>query len=168
LTDLDPKTNDDIVRVGFSKLAAHKLSYGTLGVMTATCRRDEDMWKNWTPDNICQKINDLHPYLKRKDVRLTHSDYSKLITDDREPALLYLDPPYFEQGTNCYQHSFRYDDHIRLSELLKNTSHDWVLSYDDNPTIHKLYEGWSNVSKVRAKYSVAGHKAETELLISSL
>lgn len=164
LSDPVPSSDDDVVRIGFSKLALQKTSFGALGVMAAS-PRDPEGTGHWSPANICHVIDDLHPHFQR--AKLTQGDYSDVITDESGPALLYLDPPYFAQGPQCYRHSFRYEDHVRLCELLKRTSHDWVLSYDDHPSIRELYEGWSKIETIPAKYSIRGHRTTNELLISS-
>jgi DNA adenine methylase len=157
-------SDDDIVDIGFAKLACHRTSYSGLGVMSGGPRgTDETLAKMWSPDYICEQTDKLHPHFQR--VRLTQGDYSDLILDETQKSLLYMDPPYYQAGPECYKHSFRYTDHVRLSELLRKTTHDWLLSYDDHPAIRSMYEGWADVATVEAPYTIA-RKKTTELLIS--
>jgi DNA adenine methylase len=159
-------TMAEMIFLGFAKLAVHKMSFSALGVKSSS-RPQECIDKKWSPVSLCRKIDHFHDALTRKDVRITNGDYSDLISDVSVPAMLYLDPPYVDQGAQCYQHSFRYEDHLRLSELLKNTNHKWVMSYDDHELIHELYRGWTHIDTVPAPYSINGRVSKNELLISS-
>lgn len=61
--------------------------------------------------------------------------------DDKKNLLLYLDPPYVEQGEGLYNVFYRRDDHLKLSKFLqKNSTCNWLVSYDDHPLIHKIYK----------------------------
>ena len=60
---------------------------------------------------------------------------------DKENLLLYLDPPYVEQGEGLYNVYYKTEDHIKLSKFLqKKATANWLVSYDDNPLIHKIYK----------------------------
>ena len=60
---------------------------------------------------------------------------------DKQNLLLYLDPPYVEQGEGLYNIFFKKEDHIKLSKFLqKKSSCNWLVSYDDHPLIHKIYK----------------------------
>jgi DNA adenine methylase len=57
-------------------------------------------------------------------------------------TLLYLDPPYFEQGQSLYENHYQPEDHIRLAgEFKKNLRRNWIISYDNHPQIRKAYRG---------------------------
>lgn len=56
-------------------------------------------------------------------------------------TLLYIDPPYVEQGEGLYNKFYSENDHINLARFLqKETPYNWLVSYDDNPTIHRIYK----------------------------
>lgn len=87
-------------------------------------------------------------------------------------SFLYLDPPYMsiDRLYNIkYSIPARFN-HFRLANILNNRE-QWVLSYDDHPVIHKLYNR-HNIYKINLKYGVTiNNKKEakegTELLIVS-
>lgn len=55
-------------------------------------------------------------------------------------TLIYLDPPYFEKGSQLYLNSYRKSDHSRISKIIQNNiQHKWILSYDGVPEILDLY-----------------------------
>jgi len=87
-----------------------------------------------------------------------------LLIDSPAPNLIYLDPPYFDKGGVCYQHSFTQEHHERLAKKLRSTFHHWVLSYDDCPAIRDLYN-WARIKVVAATYSMS-RKTVGELIIT--
>jgi len=66
---------------------------------------------------------------------------------DSPATFFYLDPPYMitttAKGRGYYQHTMTLDDHSRLREALGKIKGRWLLSYDDDPLIRKLYEGFT-------------------------
>lgn len=70
--------------------------------------------------------------------------------DDAPGAAIYLDPPYFDEGS-AYEHAFGsgggifgVDDHQRLAEAARRFKHTRiVISYYENPRINELYPGWT-------------------------
>lgn len=60
---------------------------------------------------------------------------------DKQNLLLYLDPPYVEQGEGLYNVFYKMKDHLKLSKFLqKKATVNWLVSYDDHPLIHKIYK----------------------------
>jgi DNA adenine methylase len=86
-----------------------------------------------------------------------------LLLDER-PAVIFLDPPYYSVGNKLYQHSLSHGDHVRLSELLRQSDHAWVLSYNDCPEIRALYS-YARIECIDTTYSTVKRRA-SELLIS--
>jgi len=86
-----------------------------------------------------------HEMFKGRDIRIWNLDFRECLkkvnkmTPKTLELFIYLDPPYVEQGAG-YAHNFNEQDHRDLAEILMNTKHDWVLSYDDCPLVRELYE----------------------------
>lgn len=59
-------------------------------------------------------------------------------TYDRENALFYCDPPYFETE-KYYRARFQESDHKRLADALHNIKGRFLLSYNDCPQVRELY-----------------------------
>jgi DNA adenine methylase len=58
---------------------------------------------------------------------------------DREGVVMYLDPPYPDNGCN-YLHNMRdWADHKRLAEWLHSAKARWILSSYDTPEVHALF-----------------------------
>lgn len=56
-------------------------------------------------------------------------------------TLVYLDPPYFDKGPDLYYNFYKHDDHAGVAAAVHSLHHlHWIVSYDDLPAIHALYE----------------------------
>lgn len=59
---------------------------------------------------------------------------------DRENVLVYIDPPYVSAGNRLYLNLYSDDDHKKLADfLLEQVNLRWVVTYDDDAFIRKLY-----------------------------
>lgn len=75
-------------------------------------------------------------------VIIENQDFQHILkTYDREDALFYLDPPYYETE-KYYANKFLPGDHIRLKEALGNIKGKFLLSYNDCDYIRELYKGY--------------------------
>ncbi|HJV19591.1 MAG TPA: DNA adenine methylase [Sediminibacterium sp.] len=55
-------------------------------------------------------------------------------------TLVYLDPPYYEKGSELYLNAYHKSDHARIANTIQESiTHKWVLSYDGVPDILSLY-----------------------------
>jgi len=80
---------------------------------------------------------------------IENKDFESLIkTYDRDRALFYLDPPYYE-AEKYYDVGFREQDHIRLKEALDNLKGKFILSYNDSDYIRKLYADYKIIETER-------------------
>lgn len=71
--------------------------------------------------------------------------------DGHDDATIYLDPPYYQKGKDCYiEGEF---DHDAMAERLRRSPDGrWILSYDDIPEVRSLYDGFT-MSTPRLRYS---------------
>src|SRR5260370_25683779 len=168
--DTMPIDREEVVNLGFKKLAVHQTPYSGLGTMGGALggyppRSNYKIDDRWSPANMQGKIDAIRDQLSKVEVRFTNQDFAELITDTNKDALIYLDPPYYVKGNALYQHGFTDDDHLRLAGLLKITKHRWVLSYDACPEVRALYH-WAQIMPVSVNYSITGARSAHELLIS--
>lgn len=162
-TNPTPKTRRDKVELAVRKLVLQRSSFSGLGEMSVGHPRRNKPF--WSIDLMCRRITEIHEMFVTKRVTITNEDFERSITDTTSKALLFLDPPYVEQ--KLYRHSFTSIDHERLCMLLKQTRHDWLLTYDDCDLVHDLYD-WATIVTVKAIYSIAtlgARTLKTELMI---
>ena len=81
--------------------------------------------------------------------------------------LVYLDPPYFNQGKYLYLNYYSSDDHKFLSEYLSQTTNfRWVLSYDNVAEIRDFYKCF-DLYEFQLNYTAQRIKYGSELLTHS-
>lgn len=87
--------------------------------------------------NISASFPAVQERLRR--VIVENLDFEHLMkTYDRENALFYCDPPYFETE-KYYRARFQESDHKRLADALHNIKGRFLLSYNDCPQVRELY-----------------------------
>lgn len=109
---------------------------------------------------IAKNKSKIHLY--NKDVK---SFLEKYVSKYEDNAFIYFDPPYFNKGKQLYLNFFNYNDHIRIEKLIDDiVKCDWIITYDDEPAIEKIYERYC-VRRIELNYSVAKKRKASELII---
>ena len=54
-------------------------------------------------------------------------------------SLIYLDPPYYSNGSRLYENHYNHFDHARIAGLAGSLQRPWVVSYDFSTPIERLY-----------------------------
>ena len=87
----------------------------------------------------------------RRKIKLTRSDALALLRfglpEWSRKTLIYLDPPYYEQGRELYYDFYEQGDHADLAKFVaaKMQSKFWIVSYDNVAPIKKLYSDFRSV-----------------------
>jgi DNA adenine methylase len=87
----------------------------------------------------------------RHRIKLTRSDALALLRFGlpkwSKKTLIYLDPPYYDQGRRLYYDYYKPDDHADLAKFIeaKMQSRFWIVSYDNVMPIKKLYSVFRSV-----------------------
>ena len=87
------------------------------------------------------------------------------ITQDH--SLVYLDPPYFQQGHKLYRYHYALQQHQSLAEFIMKAKYPWIVSYDNHQTIIDLFEG-QKITPIYLNYAVRKSRIARELLISNI
>jgi DNA adenine methylase len=168
------RNGHDIVDIALKKIALHQMSYSGLGPLSGSPlggKGQKSIYPvdcRWNVETLRKNIKKTHNLLISRKLRgnkCESKDFMKLIKKDGN-AFFYLDPPYFEKGPELYQYSFTMKDHHRLATALKETSNDWLLSYDDSGEIKRMYN-WAASIKIPVICTINGAKSKNELLIAS-
>lgn len=85
-----------------------------------------------------QRIEPIHQRLST--VIIENLDWQECIQKyDREGVVMYIDPPYPQNGVN-YAHNMRdWENHYALASILTSTKAKWILSSYDNSKIRELF-----------------------------
>lgn len=137
------------VQVGFATFFLNRTNRsGILNGGVIGGRDQTGPWKidaRYNADELIFRIESIAKMKSR--IRLTHSDAIKFLEFGApkwgKKALIYLDPPYFEQGRELYYDYYKPDDHADVAALMKSKMKNklWIVSYDNVPEIRKLYTG---------------------------
>ena len=83
-------------------------------------------------------------------------------------TLINIDPPYVSKGPELYQNSFTKQDHIDLSEAIKDLSNNWVVTYDVDELIKKLYGNFYMKDIILGYSAGSQRKSGHEYLITNI
>ena len=109
---------------------------------------------------IAENKSKIHLY--NKDIKSFLKNY---VPKYEENTFIYFDPPYFNKGKQLYLNFFNYNDHIRIEKLIGDMVNcDWIITYDDEPEIEKIYEKYC-IKKIELNYSVSKKRKAKELII---
>jgi DNA adenine methylase len=91
---------------------------------------------------------------------------------DRARTVMYIDPPYPDNGCNYLYNMRDWDDHYQLADRLRNSKCKWILSSYDVPEIHNLYDDYNIISVqsysgMRVKKNDTSRTLNKEVLITN-
>jgi DNA adenine methylase len=153
----------------FRKVVLHQVSYSGLGAMAGgplggkSQSGEYKIDSRWRPIKLDKLIRDTSALLNSvADTKITSIGWEEVVIQAiEEEKFIYLDPPYYNQGSVLYVSGSL--DHRRLAETLENVSNPWILSYDDTPEIRDLYS-FANVERLDVT-SHLHHKMIGDLII---
>ena len=84
-------------------------------------------------------------------------------------GLVYLDPPYYNKGSQLYRNHYKPEDHLEIAKTVLDLKTPWLVTYDNCEEINRIYEGASGV-EFSIKYSthLARPKAKEILYYGNL
>ena len=111
------------------------------------------------PKNMANAIDYILTISKRLNtVVVENQDFERILkTYDKEDALFYLDPPYYETE-KYYPDRFMLEDHVRLKNALGRVKGKFLLSYNDCKYIRELYDGYNIIEIDRMHNLIKGEK----------
>jgi DNA adenine methylase len=107
------------------------------------------------PENWARNI--LRVSEKLQGVRLSCEDFEPVIDNAPDGAFLFVDPPYFNADQDkFYNCIFSLEDHYRLRDTLKRNKRrlKFLLTYDNSPEVHKLYEWAKEIHEKEWNYCI--------------
>lgn len=82
-------------------------------------------------------------------------------------TFLYLDPPYYVKGKRrLYANFYEHSDHAKIASYVCSSTRYWLVSYDNQPEIRKLYRGFRH-RNYRLTYTARSRYDGTEVLFFS-
>jgi DNA adenine methylase len=108
----------------------------------------------------------------RHRIKLTRKDALVFLGDGirewPDSTLIYLDPPYYVKGQNLYYEFYKKNDHETVAKFVstKLVRQRWIVSYDNDPAIRKLYQGYQRRG-YKLGYSIRSAKTGEEIMFFS-
>ena len=137
----------DYLKLGFSFFFLNRTNRsGILNGGVIGGRNQNGAWKidaRFNRGGLISKIKKIA--LMKSRIELTKLDAVIFLEANKKhfekKTLLYIDPPYYEKGRYLYYDAYRHEDHVTVAEAVKELKGlKWVVSYDDVPAIHTLYQ----------------------------
>lgn len=138
----------DIEDLGFSTLFMNRTNRS--GVVKGGVIGGNDQSGQWKIDarfnrsELIDRIQKVGRFGSRITVtRLDALDFLKhALPSSTTPTLVYLDPPYFKKADKLYDNHYKAADHQSLSEAVASINHRWIVSYDNQDEIRRLYSAY--------------------------
>ncbi len=105
-------------------------------------------------------IEKLEKIIEKKERIFVYNDDALdfLAKIDSKNTLVYLDPPYYEQGKALYMNYYKHENHVDLQSFLDKTNcFKWILSYDNVEPIRRLYSKY-NLFEFNLSYTAQDSK----------
>lgn len=77
----------------------------------------------------------------------------EIVNKIKEETLVFLDPPYYDKGPGLYTNFYKHNDHLNISEIIKNKLRKkWIVTYDNVEEIKQMYSQ-KNIIEYSLNYS---------------
>lgn len=170
--DVHRDPDSDSLDLGFATFFLNRtnrsgiISGGVIGGLDQTGPWKIDARYN-TPELI-RRIEKIARFRTR--ITLTREDANAFLRTwadaTKDPALLYLDPPYYVKGGDLYDNFYSHDDHELIASLVGQLRHPWLVSYDAAPEIISMYSGEA-MRRYGLSYSASRRIRGSEVIFSS-
>lgn len=163
--------NYSLLDIGFASFFLNRTNVsgiikgGPIGGRTQTSKYTLDV--RFNKNNLIERIKNIQKHKER--IQISNLDALDLLTkiNDKmsESYFIYLDPPYYQKGSQLYRNYYNHEDHLKIAKKLKNINNPWVISYDNCSEIKKIYKDFDGF-EFSLRYS-AGQKNKivaTELM----
>lgn len=167
------KENRALLELGFSTLFLNRTNISGIikaGVIGGI--KQEGNYKldcRFDKTKLIKKIRLIAEY--KNNIELYNMDTIVLIDNvinnlDRE-GLTFFDPPYYEKGSSLYVNFYKHEDHLELSNKIKQIqNHYWIVTYDHVKEIEDMYDGYRK-NIYRLKYTAAKKYTGEEIMFYS-
>lgn len=138
----------DLLKLGFSTFFLNRTNRSGIvrggGVIGGI--KQEGKWgieARYNKETLIERIRRIAKYRDR--IRIYNWDAAQFLKNKipklPTQSLVYLDPPYYNNGDNLYQNDYTLEQHNEIAELVTDLDQNWIVSYDNADKIKELYSG---------------------------
>lgn len=151
-------------RTNFSGIIAA----GPIGGMTQSSRYSVGCRLN--KENLIARIRSISDHTHKLSV--VHSDAITYLRRSRqrllkEHCLVYIDPPYIQQGRKLYRYHYQMRQHRQLAKFIQEQSYPWIVSYDHHEAVKEMFAK-QKIIQIFINHVVKQSRRAEELLISNI
>ena len=138
--------NYSIEDIGFATFYLNRCNRS--GILNGGVIGGLDQTGNWKMDarfsrkNLISRIEAIANL--SNSIKITKYDAETLLVkllNNKKKNFIYCDPPYLSKGDKLYLNHYTQEDHKHISETIQSIKENyWVVSYDYNDYIYKLYK----------------------------
>jgi DNA adenine methylase len=137
----EPAGHDDLL-VGFALFFLNRTNRsGILDARPIGGLRQSGPWRldaRYSSEQLISRIETLGRYRNR--VTVEQRDGKDVLRDYLgRGTFAYVDPPYLLKGSDLYLNRMEWADHVELSQVLRGTRSQWLLTYDEDPRVAALF-----------------------------
>lgn len=89
---------------------------------------------------------------------------NEVLKQESKDSFVFLDPPYYSKGPELYTNFYKYEDHRFLANHIKEIEQKWIVTYDNNEEIKKIFKEYTQV-EFDISYSLGKKKKSKEVMI---
>jgi DNA adenine methylase len=160
------------LQVGFSTLFLNRTNFsgiikaGPLGGQKQTSKYKIDC--RFNKNAIIKRIDIINSY--RDKIKFYNYDaiefINRIVSRQKKDCFVFFDPPYYQKGPELYTNFYTHDDHVALSNIIKNVKKPWILTYDNSDAIKEMYIDF-NIKTFNLNYSAREKRKGTEIMYYS-
>lgn len=167
------KEEEELLALGFSTFFLNRtnrsgiLKAGVIGGQNQKGQYKIDA--RFKKEDLIKRVQKVAMYSDRID--LYNLDAVSLLEtnelENKENALIYLDPPYYLKGSGLYLNYYKDKDHCQIAETVSQLEgYRWLITYDNVPFIESLYEEYRKIV-FELNYSASNSGKGQEIMIYS-
>lgn len=165
------KEEAEILELGFSTFFLNRTNRSGIihsgGVIGGKDQAGE--WKidcRFNRDDLIRRIQRIAKYRNRILIYNEDAEFfmDRVGSSISSNAVMYIDPPYYEKGSQLYKNAYRKSDHERIASRVAKLQNPWFMTYDNVPEIRELYTENASV-ELDIGYSVQTKRRGSEILI---
>ncbi len=170
----EDQNNHNILEIGFSFFFLNRCNRsGILKAGPIGGKNQDGKYKincRYNKKNLIERIIKINSLKDRIELyNLDAIEFLKIIKQKNvNNTFIYMDPPYINKGHELYQNFYSNEKHKTIEESVKKyiESNKWIITYDYDERIKKIYSNYSLFS-FNINYSAGKHKSGDELMIFS-
>ena len=79
-------------------------------------------------------------------------------------SFVFLDPPYYNKGSELYTNFYTHEDHKNLANYIKKIKQSWIVTYDNCDEIKEIFKGY-NQKEFDISYTLEVKRKSKEIMI---